>query len=125
MVKSTLLDEFSVDRGPDCLFVKIRIPDGHVPKDGQLAEELWSILSKHFTYRLVLEMEEVDRLPGCAVDELLELNRRIQAHGGMLRLCGLSEQCRKALDAQRAKANLPRYHDRTDAVVGHHATLPG
>ena len=122
MVKSTLNWELSVDRGPDCLFVKIRMPNKRAQGPGRLADTLWSILARHFIYRLVLEMEEVDRLPSPVIDELVRLKTRIQEHGGMLRLCGLSARCQKAIDAAYLPGDLPSYQDRTDAVVGHHAS---
>jgi anti-anti-sigma regulatory factor len=125
MVKSTLYWELSVDRGPDCLFVKIRTPDKRARGAERLADKLWSILSKHFVYRLVLEMEEVDRLPSPVIDELVTLKTRIQEHGGMLRLCGLSDTCRQALNESRLPGDLPNYQDRADAVVGHHASYGG
>jgi anti-anti-sigma factor len=124
MVKSALRWNFSVDRGPDCLFVKLRVPKVTLQESNQLAEKLWKILSRHFVYRLVLEMDEVDRLPSPVIGQLVALKQRIQQHGGMLRLCGLRETCREALDACCLEADLPNYDDRTDAVVGHHLHLP-
>jgi anti-anti-sigma factor len=124
MVKSALRWDFSVDRGPDCLFVRFHVPEMTALESNELAEKLWKILSKHFVYRLVLEMDEVDRLPSAVIGQLVALKQRIQQHGGMLRLCGLREACREALDACCLEADLPNYDDRTDAVVGHHVHLP-
>jgi anti-anti-sigma regulatory factor len=129
MVQTTRPWEFVVDRGPDCLFVKLRMPDGQsrgskLQASKKLVEELWLILSKHFTYRLVLEMDDVDRLPSPLIEQLVMLKARIQQHGGMLRLCGLSDTCRQAIRACQLPDSLPNYHDRTDAVVGHHASVP-
>ncbi|OHB75005.1 MAG: hypothetical protein A2W31_18525 [Planctomycetes bacterium RBG_16_64_10] len=90
----------------------------------KVADEIWSILSKHFVYRLVLEMQDVDRLPIPLIEQLVMLKERIQEHGGMLRLCGLSDTCQKAIHAYRLPDGLPFYQDRTDAVVGHHASHP-
>ena len=47
MVKSALRWKFSVDRGPDCLFVKLRVPEVTPQESNQLAENLWKILSRH------------------------------------------------------------------------------
>ena len=51
--------KLTVDRGPNWLFVKLR-PKRHFADDvPQIADELWSIASRHFIYRLVLELEEL------------------------------------------------------------------
>ncbi len=119
MVKIAESWQLDIDRGPDCLFVKISPPNYLANRDSDLAERLWSILSKHFTYRLVLEMDDVDRLPSRVIGDLVLLRRRIQAHGGMLRLCGLSEPCVRALEECCLDGELPNYDSRTDAVMAH------
>ncbi|MFV2067523.1 MAG: hypothetical protein ACC645_11130 [Pirellulales bacterium] len=110
---------FAIDRGPDCLFVKIQPPKHSAKGADELADDLWSIMVKHLTYRLVLEMEEVDRLPDHLIQQLLTLKQRIESHGGMLRLCGLSDSCQETLDTAHT-TELAKYHNRTDALVGHH-----
>jgi len=115
---------FDIDRGPDCLFVKIQPPNHSAQGVDALADDLWSIMVKHFTYRLVLEMDEVDRLPGHLIEQLLALQQRIESHGGMLRLCGLSNTCQKTLATPGTK-QLAKYHNRTDALVGHHLAISG
>lgn len=114
---------FAIDRGPDCLFVKIQPPKRPAQGVEDLADGLWAIMVKHLTYRLVLEMEEVDRLPDRLIDQLLALKARLESRGGMLRLCGLSDRCQEKLDATRSR-QLAKYHDRTDALVGHHWETP-
>ena len=47
-----------VERGPDWLLVRIRNLDRAEPET-PLAEQLWALLEQHFTYRLVLELDEV------------------------------------------------------------------
>ncbi len=108
-----------IDRGPECLFVKLSPPKNLAGRDADLADRLWDILSRHFTYRVVLEMDDVERLPSRLIGELVQLHRWIQAHGGMLRLCGLSDACRQALDACHLAGALPNYDSRVDAVHGH------
>jgi hypothetical protein len=118
MVRAASQWEFNVDRGPDWLFVKIKPPEKPVSSSLKLADGLWSILSKHFTYRLVLEMQEIERLPSELVDELAALWNRIEKQGGTLRLCGLSDLCQEALNKCRLGRMLRNYGSRAEAVLG-------
>ena len=118
MVKIVSDWQFSIDRGPDWLFVKIQPPDSSSTSDQELASGLWSILSKHFTYRLVLEMDEIDRLPRPLIGELLSLQKQIHDHGGMLRLSGLSAACQRDLHASELGEGLPKYESRSEAMLG-------
>ena len=104
-----------VERGPDWLFVRLRPDQDHL--DG-VAERLWSLLDKHFIYRLVLEMDEVDFLPSQLIGQLVMLQKRVLQHGGALRLCGLSESCAQALLFCRLDRALPNFECRKDAVRG-------
>ncbi|NOY29985.1 MAG: STAS domain-containing protein [Planctomycetes bacterium] len=104
-----------VDRGPDWLFVKIR-PEEHRLED--VAERLWALLEKHFIYRLVLEMDEVDFLPSLLMGQLVMLHKRVLQHDGALRLCGLSHSCAQALHFCRLDQALPNFETREDAVRG-------
>ncbi len=73
-----------MDRGPNWLFVKLR-PQRHFAEDvPHVADELWSIASRHFIYRLVLELEEIDQLPAELVDQLVILQERLAQCGGSL-----------------------------------------
>ncbi len=104
-----------VDRGPDWLFVKIR------PNEQQLdevANRLWALLDKHFIYRLVLEMDEVEILSSQLIGQLIMLSKRILQHEGALRLCGLSSSCAEALHFCRLDQALPSFESREDAVRG-------
>ena len=55
--------KLSVDRGPNWLFVRLRPKQRFAEDLPLIADELWSIASRHFIYRVVLELEELDRLP--------------------------------------------------------------
>lgn len=113
--------KLSVDRGPNWLFVKLR-PKRHFAKDVALiAEELWSIASRHFIYRLVLELEELDQLPADLVDQLVILQERLMQCDGSLRICGLSAGCAQKLCDNQLDAALPNYATRQAAVLGDEA----
>lgn len=111
----------SVDRGPNWLFVKLR-PKRHADADfTQVADELWSIASRHFIYRLVLELEELRQLQGDLVDQLVLLQERLVQCGGSLRICGLSADCARRLRDNELDVALPNYATRQAAVLGDEA----
>ena len=109
--------EFEVDRGPNCLLVKIKGLEDSADAP-PLARKLWSLLEQHFTYRLVLEMDEVDLLDSHLIGQLLALGKRIEDRDGILRLCGLSEQSRRVLETCHLSRRFLSYHDRKDAIMG-------
>jgi anti-anti-sigma factor len=104
-----------VDRGPDWLFLRLR-PGKHEPEG--VADKLWSLADRHFIYRLVLEMNEVDMLPSRLMGQLVMLQKRVLQRDGALRLCGLTDDCAQALHFCRLDAALPSYDCREDAVMG-------
>lgn len=121
---SSLQEELEIEvvgRGPDWLFVRLR-PDEHRLDD--LADRLWTLLDKHFIYRLVLEMDEVDFLPSLLMGQLVMLQKRVLQHEGALRLCGLSPSCTKALHFCRLDRALPSFRCREDAVLGNSIVKP-
>ncbi|MBX9792182.1 MAG: hypothetical protein K2Y37_24940 [Pirellulales bacterium] len=107
-----------VDRGPECLFVRLHADSQSAAAEPALAQRLWAVLDEHMTYRCVLELDQLDLLRSYLIGQLLLLGRRIHSRGGMLRLCGLSQQNREALAAVRLEDQLPTYRNRYDAVVG-------
>ena len=107
--------DIHVDRGPDWLFLKL---PSRADQEPEVADRVWAILSRHFTYRLVLEMEELDALPSHLMGQLIMLQKRVMQHDGALRLCGLSEECQDALHLCRLDTALPSYANREDAVLG-------
>ena len=63
----------------------------------QIGERLWHLLEQHFTYRLVLEMDQAAVLTSEIIAQLIHLQKRICEHGGTLRLCGLSPHNQRVL----------------------------
>ena len=51
--------QFEVDRGPDWLLVRVRRLEDEASTSAQFAECLWQLLEQHFTYRLMLELDQV------------------------------------------------------------------
>ena len=87
--------KLDVERGPDWLFVRLHgSPDADLEGE-PLAEQLWSLLEQHFIHRLVVEMDDVPALRSNLIGQLVLLYKRIHLKGGMLRICGLTEQQRQ------------------------------
>ena len=89
--------ELDVERGPDSLLVRVTDLDPSAGDISDFAEHVWGLLQQHFTYRLVLELDEVDLLTSRLVGQLAELYERIERHDGLMRLCGLSPENRDVL----------------------------
>ena len=107
-----------VERGPDCVFVRLHPARTGGIDDFTLAEKIWSVLQQSFTYRVVLEMDCVKALQSYLIAQLVLLSKRIHSHGGMLRLCGLSAANQEVLHMCRLDGCLPAYTNRGDAVMG-------
>jgi anti-anti-sigma regulatory factor len=110
--------ELNVDRGPNWLFVKLRAKNKPLTEVPQIAEKLWSISSRHFIYRLVLERDELDELRGGLMSQLVMLQERLAQCGGALRICGLSPECEETLHSCHLDSALPNHASRTEAVMG-------
>ncbi len=108
--------KLDVERGPDWIFIKVNPPDSW-DEAPPLADAVWAILERSFTYRVVLEMDQLPLLRSCVIGQLILLARRVHAHDGLLRICGLSEHNHEVLTAARLGAYLPNYRDRSEAVM--------
>ena len=113
----------TVDRGPNWLFVKLRPSRNWTEALPQLADEMWSIASRHFIYRLVLELEELKTLPAGLLEQLVLLQDRLADCDGALRICGLSAKCAQALCDAGLDAALPNHLTRDAAIHGDTAIL--
>jgi anti-anti-sigma factor len=113
--------QLQLERGPNCLFVRL-CPDGSRGcDDSELSERLADLLDQHLTNRLVLEMDQVDLLNSLLLGQLVNLSNRVRTQGGMIRLCGLSPLNQGVLCTTRLDRRLPHYADRLGAV---HGTVP-
>jgi anti-sigma B factor antagonist len=110
--------ELNVDRGPNWLFVKLRSKDDVREDVPQIADKLWSISTRHFIYRLVLELEDLEEMPSGMMGQLVVLQERLAQCGGALRICGLSAECEEALQSCNLNSALPNHPSREAAVMG-------
>ncbi len=113
-----------VDRGPDWLFVRLHGPDNGDAEGQDLAQRIWSLMQQHFTYRVVLEMDDLPLLRSYLLGQLVMLNKRIHSHNGMMRLSGLSESNQEVLHVSRLDHCFCPYASRADAVMGHSIQKP-
>lgn len=114
----------SVDRGPDWLFIRLE-PAPAAPLDYScLAEQVWQVVQQHFIYRVVLELDGIDIFPSSLIGQLVLLHKRLHAQGGVLRLCGLSQDQEQAIHCSRLGARFPAYSNREQAVWGHRPAQP-
>ena len=110
--------ELEVDRGPGWLLVKLKSPEPDASDTPPLADELWSLLQRHFIYRLVLELDDVRLLHSFLLGQLVLLDKRIREHDGMMRLCGLSSFNQRVLRLHGLDLRFPTYGDPEEAVMG-------
>ena len=107
--------ELEVSRGPDWLWIKVERPEALCDDTPPLAEEIWTQLERHFVYRLVLELDEVESLDSYLLGQLLMLGKRVSEHGGMLRLSGVNAFNREISPKPRPRRAIPhlRQSDRS------------
>ncbi len=110
--------EFDVDRGPDWLWIRIRSVDAGSSPVASLAEQLVELVEKHFIYRVVLELHRVPELSSALIGELVQLDRHILKHDGVLRVCGLSPEGRTMLEMCGLDDLCLAYETREEAILG-------
>ena len=113
-----------VSRGPDWLFVRLA-PDAPISSsEALLAENICGLLEQQFLNRLVLELDELDRLQSELIGQLVLLHKRIVSRGGVMRITGLSEPGQQVLRMSRLETRFPCYTDRHAAVMGYRPEQP-
>jgi len=113
-----------VERGPDWLFLRLHSPKKESRDCRGVAEQVWEVMQQHFARRVVLELQEVKALNSRLIGQLVLLQKRICAGGGTMRICGLSDANRDALQIVRLNERLPCYCNREDAVMGYRPKQP-
>lgn len=112
----------TVERGPNCLFVRMEDSDTQ-PVPGKIAESLWDLMRAHSTDRLVLELDQVRLMRSAFLGELLTLRRTIAENGGVLRICGMNDDNRRTSKTTRIDQVIPLYRTRNEAVRGEAVTV--
>jgi anti-anti-sigma factor len=115
--------ELEVERGPGWLMVRIGGFEGDFADSCLLADQLWSLMERHFTYRMVVELDEIQMLNSHLLGQLIQLHRRAEKRAGKVRICGVSEYNRRVLHSTHLDELLKPYHSRHDAVMGDNRPL--
>lgn len=110
--------ELKVERGPDWLWVRVECPDRNCSDDPPVADQVWSLMERHFVHRLVLELDAIDLVNSHLIGQIVLLEKRIREYGGLLRLTGLSPFNQSVLQTHGLSGRFPIYSDLTDAVMG-------
>ena len=118
MLVTTNACDLDLSHGPGWLFLRLRNFDPDSPEADSLADRIWSLLDNHLVYRVVLEMDEVELLRSILIAQLIMLQRRVNAHQGMVHLAGLSPHNREVLATCRLDDRLPAFQNRIEAVMG-------
>lgn len=115
--------QLEVDRGPDWIFIRVRMSPGGV-ETAPLAEAIWTMIEQHRLYRVVLELDQIELLHSYLIGQFVLVQKRVHTHGGVLRLCGLSSRNENVLYTSRLDTHLPHYANRHEAVLGHVPNKP-
>jgi len=108
---------FDVERGPNCLFVRLHSPGETRSDMADIAIKIWQAVEQHFAQHVVLDMSDVRMLHSYLLGQLILLHKRIHSRGGTLRICGLSAANQDALKVSRLDSLLPNYDSREEAVM--------
>ncbi len=113
-----------VERGPGWLFVRLRLEAKSGSSEEPVSDAVWRIMQSHLTRRVVMEMDDVPLIASELLGQLLQLNRMIQAQGGLMRLSGVSVGNREVLRRTRLDERFPQYSTREDAVMAGQRAKP-
>ncbi len=89
-----------------------------------LAEQVWQLLEQNFTRRVVLELDQLGCLTSQLVGQLVSLQDRVVAEGGVIRVCGLSPANQAVLGKCGLLGRFVCYDTRPDAVMGYRPPQP-
>ncbi|HEX4144906.1 MAG TPA: hypothetical protein VHY91_15485 [Pirellulales bacterium] len=90
----------------------------------ELAEQVCVLLEQNFTRRVVLELDQVGCLTSDLIGQLVLLQDRILAEGGVIRFCGLSSANEAVLSECGLLGRFLCYNTRPDAVMGYRPPRP-
>lgn len=83
-----------------------------------LADEVLELLERYLVDRAILQLDGIPVLNSFLIGQLAKVHRNLETRGCLLRLCGLSPQNRRALEATGLCRRLCIYDDVEDAVMG-------
>lgn len=113
-----------VERGPEWLFIRPVFESDCQLVGNELAERIWELLEKHFTYRVVLDLQSVPVVQSALLGQIVILHKRTHQAGGVLRICGLTDTARGVLATSNLDRLFPNFPDRETAVMGSSVRKP-
>lgn len=116
--------QIDVDHGPEWLFFHLRRCTDVLGSTPNLAETIWTAAAEHAIDRLVVEFDAACLLSSFVVGQLVLLHKRAHLAGGVVRLCGLSDEQYRVIQASQLAERLPNYRDREAAVMGYRPQKP-
>lgn len=105
-----------VERGPDWLFVALDQP---AVSRSDLADGVCRLVRASMAHRVVLELDGVDAVDDRLAAAIGLIGERVREDGGLVRICGLSDDNLTRLQAVSAAATVPHFGSRAEAVGGH------
>ena len=99
-------DGLTIERGPDCLIVKIRDTQGDHLSTIQLAQTLLDALESHSLSSVVVDTENCSETP---ISELEEVQQHIYDRGGSLKVVDPRPEPVQVASASESKNRLPVY----------------
>lgn len=106
-----------VARGPNWLFVRLEDNPAARTEESPLSDVIRELLAKHFLNRVVIELDDLPRLPPGLLDELQLLGKSLAEQDGLVRLSGIRPTARVDLGEKISQPHLPCYHDRCEAIT--------
>lgn len=139
----------NVERGPSCLYLRPvpPVPDASLESTNRFeaehltntefgshndaflgkgfAELALDLMSQHLTFRVVVELDNVEEITAEFVDELHQLFEQVDSHAGIVRLSGLSESVRvELLRAEFGRVTDLGFSTRDEALMAGRAGRP-
>lgn len=115
--QTTLGWDLEVMRGEGWLIVR-PVPRGEGTSElVPLADELCQLLERCLVNRVILCLDGIQLLNSFLIGQLVKLQRILEARGGLVRLCHVSPNNRRALEVTGLIRRLPVYDDVETAVM--------
>lgn len=108
--------ELDVERGAEWLFLRPRTVRDDAESEPPLAEMLWSAAEQHGIHRLIIELDDLPLLSSYLVGQLVIVHKRVGQSKGVLRLCGLSSNNHRVIEAMQLAGRLPSFPTREEAA---------
>ncbi|MEQ8789685.1 MAG: hypothetical protein RIC55_25545 [Pirellulaceae bacterium] len=115
-----------MDRGPNWLLMRVQADPGSKPTADEFCQQVWNLMQRHLTTRLVVEFDGAPPLDAEMIDHLGRLHDRIDDANGKLCVCGLSPDDEQSLRGAKVNAQRPIsvFRNRTEAVMGYRPGQP-